>query len=364
VLFRSFERSEIRDVMAYLRAVANPADPVSLKRIINQPRRGIGDSTIAVLEEAARREAVTLQEAVVMAEVQGWLASGPRSKVTKFAQMITEMSELTGGLRERVEAVVALSGLEAALLAEGSEESRARVENIHELYGVIQEFEEGHEDATLGDMLEWISLRSDLDTLAEGDRAVTLMTLHTAKGLEYPVVFIIGMEDGIFPHVNSMFEPSGMQEERRLAYVGITRARERLYLTHAYQRMLYGATQHNPVSTFIREIPEEHLKSSGIGSAGFERVARSRGDRYGRPGWREPARGEGGGRIFGAGSGRREAVQPPSSSYATGDVVEHKTFGRGVILEIKGDKLVIEFAEPTGVKTLLAGFAPLRKLDA
>jgi DNA helicase II / ATP-dependent DNA helicase PcrA len=361
---RFFERSEIRDVMAYLRALANPSDPVSLKRIINMPRRGIGDATIAVLEDVARREGVPLQEAVVMAENESWLASGPRSKVAKFAQTLSEMRELTGGLRERVEAVVALSGLETALLAEGSEESRGRVENIHELFGVIQEFDEGHEDATLGDLLEWISLRTDLDSLAEGDRAVTLMTLHTAKGLEYPVVFIIGMEDGIFPHVNSMFEPSGMQEERRLAYVGITRARERLYLTHAYQRMLYGATQHNPVSTFVREIPEEHLKSSGIGSAGFERASRGRGDRYGRPGWREPARGEDGGRVFGAGGGRREAVQPPSSSYTSGDVVEHKTFGRGVIVEIKGDKLVIEFGEPTGVKTLLAGFAPLRKLDA
>jgi DNA helicase-2/ATP-dependent DNA helicase PcrA len=361
---RFFERSEIRDVMAYLRALANPSDPVSLKRIINQPRRGIGDATIAVLEDAARRDGVTLQEAVVQAENESWLASGPRSKVAKFAQMLVDMRDLVGGLRERVEAVVALSGLETALLAEGSEESRGRVENIHELYGVIQEFEEQHEDPTLGDMLEWIALRTDLDSLAEGDRAVTLMTLHTAKGLEYPVVFIIGMEDGIFPHVNSMFEPSGMQEERRLAYVGITRARERLYLTHAYQRMLYGATQHNPVSTFVREIPEEHLKSSGVGSAGFERATRSRGDRYGRPGWREPARTEDGGRVFGAGGGRREAVQPPSSSYTSGDVVEHKTFGRGVVTEIKGDKLIIEFAEPTGVKTLLAGFAPLRKLDA
>jgi len=361
---RFFERSEIRDVMAYLRAVANPMDPVSLKRVINQPRRGIGDATIAVLEDMARREGLTLQEAVYQAENEAWLASGPRSKVSKFAQMITDMRELTGTLRERVEGVVALSGLEAALLAEGSEESRARVENIHELFGVVQEFDQAHEDPTLGDLLEWISLRSELDSLADGDRAVTLMTLHTAKGLEYPVVFIMGMEDGIFPHVNSMFEPSGMQEERRLAYVGITRARERLFLTHAYQRMLYGATQHNPVSTFIREIPEEHLVSTGVGSAGFERAARSRGDRYGRPGWREPARGEDGGRVFGAGGGRREAVQPPASSYTSGDAVEHKTFGRGVILEVKGDKLVIVFAEPTGTKTLLAGFAPLRKLDA
>jgi len=363
---RFFERSEIRDVMAYLRAVSNPADPVSLKRIINQPRRGIGDATVAVLEESARRESLTLQEAVMRVADEDWLGAGPRAKVSGFADTIRAMHELTGDLRERVEAVVALSGLEAALKADGSEEARARIENIHELYGVVQEFVDTHEDATLDDMLEWIALRTDLDTLAEGERAVTLMTLHTAKGLEYPVVFIVGMEEGVLPHSNTMFEPAGLEEERRLAYVGITRARERLYLTHAYQRMLYGATQHNPVSQFIREIPEEHMHAEGIGSAEYERAGAARGDRYGRPGWREPRRSaEGGGRTYGSGSApRREAVQPPASSYTAGDTVEHKTFGLGHILEVKGDKLVIAFAEPTGTKTLLAGFAPLRKLDA
>jgi DNA helicase-2/ATP-dependent DNA helicase PcrA len=363
---RFFERSEIRDVMAYLRAVSNPADPVSLKRIINQPRRGIGDATVAVLEESARRESITLQEAVMRVAGEDWLGAGPRAKVSGFADTIRAMHELTGDLRERVETVVALSGLETALKADGSEEARARIENIHELYGVVQEFVDTHEDATLDDMLEWIALRTDLDTLAEGERAVTLMTLHTAKGLEYPVVFIVGMEEGVLPHSNTMFEPAGLEEERRLAYVGITRARERLYLTHAYQRMLYGATQHNPVSQFIREIPEEHMHAEGIGSAEYERAGAARGDRYGRPGWREPRRSaEGGGRTYGSGAApRREAVQPPASSYTAGDTVEHKTFGLGHILEVKGDKLVIAFAEPTGTKTLLAGFAPLRKLDA
>jgi DNA helicase-2/ATP-dependent DNA helicase PcrA len=171
------------------------------------------------------------------------------------------------------------------------------------------------------------------------------------------------MEDGIFPHMNSMFEPAGMAEERRLAYVGITRARERLYLTHAYQRMLYGSTQHNPVSTFVREIPEEHLKAQGLGSASHERAGTSRGDRYGRGNWREPVREEGG-RVFGSGApARKEAVQPSASSYSAGDIVEHKTFGRGRVVEIKGDKLVIAFGGSAGTKTLLAGFAPLRKLD-
>jgi len=363
---RFFERAEIRDVMAYLRALANPSDPVSLKRIINQPKRGIGDATVAVLEDVARSEGISLQQAVLRCGQESWLGNGPRVKVAGFAEIVVGMRELTGTLRERVEAVVALSGLEVALRAENTDEARGRIENIHELYGVVQEFEEGHEDATLGDFLEWIALRTDLDSLAEGESAVTLMTLHTAKGLEYPVVFMTGMEDGIFPHANSMFEPSGMAEERRLAYVGITRARERLYLTHAYQRMLYGAAQHNPVSTFVREIPEEHLVTKGIGSAEHERAAAARGDRYRKSGWREPSRQpvrDEGGRVYGAGTLRREAVQPPASSYSSGDIVEHKTFGRGQVVEIKGDKLVIAFGGEAGTKTLLAGFAPLRKLD-
>ncbi len=185
--------------------------------------------------------------------------------------------------------------------------------------------------------------------------------MHTAKGLEFPVVFIVGMEDGIFPHANSMFEPAGLEEERRLAYVGITRARERLYLTHAYQRMLYGATQHNPVSMFVREIPEDKIHAEGIGSAEWERAAAARGDRYGRSGWREPQR-ETGGRVYGAGAPRREATQPAASTYTAGDAVEHKTFGPGRVVEVKGDKLVVDFGGAAGTKTLLAGFAPLRKL--
>jgi DNA helicase II / ATP-dependent DNA helicase PcrA len=360
---RFFERAEIRDVMAYLRAVGNPADPVSLKRIINQPRRGIGDASLAVLDEACRNEGITFTETVMKSGSESWLGSGPRARVAAFAEIMRKMYEVEGDIRERVEGIVALSGLEAALRAEGTDEAFARIENIHEFFGVVQEFADTHEDPTFDDLLEWVALRSDLDSLAEGERAVTLMTLHTAKGLEFPVVFIAGMEDGIFPHANSMFEPSGLQEERRLAYVGITRARERLYLTHAYQRMLYGATQHNPVSTFVREIPDENLRAEGVGSVEFERAALPRGDRYGRPGWRDTA-GTGGGRVFGAGRTSRVATQPSADTYAAGDVVEHKTFGRGVITEISGDKIKIEFPEPTGTKTLLAGFAPMRKLDA
>ncbi|MDO8964900.1 MAG: 3'-5' exonuclease, partial [Coriobacteriia bacterium] len=363
---RFFERAEIRDVMAYLRAVANPSDPVPLKRVINQPKRGIGDATIAVLEDAAYREHQTLSEIVLRAGSEDWLGSGPRSKVASFADLLTRARAVEGSLRERIEGIIALSGLEDALRAEGSDESKGRIENIREFLSVVSEFTDVHEDAGFDEFLEWVALRTDLDTLAEGERAVTLMTLHTAKGLEFPVAFIVGMEDGIFPHMNSMFEPAGLQEERRLAYVGITRARERLYLTHAYQRMIYGATQHNQLSMFVKEIPDEHLKAEGIGSAGHERAGAARGDRYGRPGWRDPARpgGDGGGRVYGSGQVRREPTQAAASTYAVGDLVEHKTFGNGRVNAVKGDKLVVGFGGETGEKTLLAGFAPLRKIDA
>jgi DNA helicase-2/ATP-dependent DNA helicase PcrA len=185
------------------------------------------------------------------------------------------------------------------------------------------------------------------------------MTLHTAKGLEFPAVFIIGMEDTVFPHANSMFDESGLEEERRLCYVGITRARERLYLTHAQSRNLFGSTHHNPPSRFIGEIPEEHIEAVGLGSQGIvgtgygRRGAGDRGTGFGA--------GRGEGRVFGAGTPKREPTPAEErDSFEVGDSVEHKVFGVGEVLEIDGDKLTIAFR--VGTKNLLAGYAPLRKL--
>jgi DNA helicase-2/ATP-dependent DNA helicase PcrA len=203
---RFFERSEIRDVMAYLRAVVNPSDPVALRRIINQPKRGIGLTTIGVLEDSANREGITLTEAVRRAGTENLLAAGPRAKVAAFAGLLDRIAASDGEtMRRRVEQVIELSGLIAALEAEHTDEAKGRVENIREFFGVVDEFDEAHPDAEFDDFLEWAALRSDLDTLESGERAVTIMTLHTAKGLEFPVVFIAGMEDGLFPHANSMF---------------------------------------------------------------------------------------------------------------------------------------------------------------
>jgi DNA helicase-2/ATP-dependent DNA helicase PcrA len=363
---RFFERAEIRDVIAYLRGVVNPADPVSLKRIINQPKRGIGLTTVGVLEEAAAREGITLSEAVARAGESDWLSSGPRAKVAAFAALLAQMLDVEAdGMRERVERTIELSGLIPALEAERTDEARGRIENIREFLGVVDEFDAAHPDAEFDDFLEWIALRTDLDSLVEGERTVTLMTLHTAKGLEFPVVFVVGMEDGLFPHANSMFEPKGLEEERRLAYVGITRAQERLYLTHAYQRTLYGASQYNPPSVFLGEIPEEHMRVEGVGSLGVDRAATVRGNRYRRTGRREPvqaaAQGDDG-RIFGGGTPRAGAAAVAAEVYAVGDKVEHRTFGKGKVTAAAGDRVTIRFGGEVGSKTLLVGFAPLRKL--
>ncbi len=361
---RFFDRAEIRDVIAYLRAVANPADPVPLKRIINQPKRGIGLTSVAALEEVANRERVLLSEIVDRSASENWLSSGPRAKVTAFSELLRAMREIEAdSMREHVERIVELSGLIPALEAEHTDEARGRIENIREFFGVVDEFDAAHPDAEFGDLLEWVALRSDLDSLETGERAVTLMTLHTAKGLEFPVVFVIGMEDGLFPHANSMFEPKSLEEERRLAYVGITRARERLYLTHAYQRTIYGASQYYQPSMFLGEIPDEHMRTEGIGSQGSERAGRSRGDRYGRPAWREPGSAPSGGRVFGSGAPKRTASTEPAEVLAVGDLVEHKTFGRGRVVAVKVDKVTIAFTGDVGEKTLLTGFAPLRKID-
>jgi len=358
---RFFDRAEIRDVMAYLKAVVNPADEVALKRIINTPKRGIGKSTVEALEYEAISRGIPFREALDTA--QEWFDGRSTARVAAFAKLMRELRGVAADdgatLRDLVEEVVERSGLIRALTEERTFESEGRIENIKEFFGVVEEFSALHEDVGLPEFMEWAALRTDLDTLAEGERAVTLMTLHTAKGLEFPVVFMAGMEDTIFPHANSMFDESGLEEERRLAYVGITRARERLYLTHAHSRSLFGSTQHNPPSRFIGEIPEEHVKASGIGSMGVSGVglerrgAASRGSTFGT--------GRTEGRVFGSGAPRSPKPAAEVETFEVGDTVEHKVFGRGTVTEVAGDKVTVSF-ETVGAKKLLSGYAPLRKV--
>ncbi len=373
---RFFDRAEIRDVMGYLKAVVNPADEIALKRIINTPKRGIGDTTVERIEFAARERGVGFETALRDAVTEEWLNARARGSLHVFAQLLDELRSLDGDLRDLVEMVVEKAGLIAAYEAERTDEALGRAENIREFFTVVSEFAAGHDEPDLPVFMEWLALRTDLDTVDEGaDEFVTLMTVHTAKGLEYPVVFVAGLEESIFPHQNSMFDPAAVEEERRLAYVAITRARERLYLTHAHSRSLYGSTQHNPPSRFIGEIPGECVEASGVGSSGFGGAGgwEKRGDRRGSFGH---GAGDGGGRVFGSGApsrgaastgssgAPRRAPQPkePTETFSVGDAVDHKAFGRGRVTSVKGDQLEIRFDRTGETKKLLVGYAPIVKV--
>ncbi|MDO8986667.1 MAG: 3'-5' exonuclease, partial [Coriobacteriia bacterium] len=361
---RFFDRAEIRDVMAYLKAIVNPADEISLKRIINTPKRGIGKTTVERIEYEALSRGIAFEAGLRLA-AEGEFGHTIAGKLEGFVEVLDELRGLADdSLRAQVEAIVEHSGLMGALQAERTFESEGRIENVKEFFGVVEEFAAQHQvgddepPAGLAQFMEWAALRTDLDTLAQGDRNVTLMTVHTAKGLEYPVVFVVGMEDSVFPHANSMFEQSGLEEERRLAYVAITRARERLYLTHAHSRSLFGATQYNKPSRFLGEIPDEHVKLSGVGSQGVTGTGfarRGEGSRGASFGTGSGAyRGEG--RVFGSGapataSAKREPAA--TETLAKGDTVEHKTFGVGRVTGVTGDKITIAFKGPAGTKNLL-----------
>ena len=370
---RFSDRREIKDAIAYLRAVVNPTDEVSVKRILNVPKRGVGDSSVGKLDAWASATGESFDQAVLRfdeAGVTGRAATG----LEKFLVLTTEIRKLDAGPATIIEEALERSGYLEELQAERSVEAEGRLENLSELVGMAREYE------TVDEFLEQISLVSDTDDVDEDESTVTLMTLHSAKGLEYPYVFIIGMEDGVFPHIRSLGEPHELEEERRLAYVGITRAMQRLYLSNAWSRMLHGTTQYNPPSRFLDEIPSELIEEVG-GSR-----LRSRRDRtpYGGNGNSYGGSGTGhGGDRQRLGAGRehehRERVvdqaigagRAPSPSGAEtmglriGDDVRHAQWGEGVIIDIEGtgDKAEASVHFPSvGEKRLLLSWAPLEKL--
>ncbi len=263
---RFYDRREVKDALAYLRVTVNPGDAVSLRRALNTPKRGVGDSSVTKLEAWAEAHGLTLMDALENATEAG-VSGRARAGVEAFLNVVADARELLdGGPALVLEHLLDTSGYMAQLEAEATDEvrgqteisvqARGRIENLHELVGVASDTDD------MNDFLERVSLVSDTDYLTE-DSLLTLMTLHSAKGLEYPVVFLIGMEEGVFPHFRSVTEPAELEEERRLAYVGITRARQRLYLTHARCRQLFGMTQYNPHSRFLEEIPEELIDNRG-----------------------------------------------------------------------------------------------------
>lgn len=389
---RFYDRAEIRDVMAYLKLVVNPRDDVSCLRVINTPRRGIGQTSIDKIRGYAVKNGTSLFEACesCIAE-EGLLTPKVRGALTEFCQIIEMSRHIEGELAKVVEAIIDKTGLVTALLSEHTVEAEGRVENIGEFFGVAAEFDATHEvgeDGAEGsdeqlpiavaaeklpDFLEWLALRSDLDSLNGSTTSATLMTVHSAKGLEYPVVFVVGLEEGLFPHRGSSDSPSDSEEERRLAYVAITRAEKQLYLTHAGVRHVFGSVQANPRSRFIDEIPEGHLRSGGVGSAGFSGTGwDKRGDRHATFG---SGRGSEmyGGRVFGSqtrssgGFRSFEPIKPDTAKAAEifepGDQVSHKTFGPGVVLGVEGDAIEVRFTRTGKTKKLLKGFAPIVKIQ-
>ena len=475
---RFFDRAEIRDVMAYLKMVVNPADEMSVKRVINTPRRGIGSTSIAKIELLAQQNYCSFFQACELATAEtGMFSAKVRNALGDFVNIVREGRRMDGELQNVVEAIVDKAGLIQAYKSGMTMESESRAENIQEFLGVAAEFEESHDDiegtlesleelrqaglisggeepaatgepaVAAGDsrqranevsaesdgtagspvaagavavaeiertygplackalpaLMEWLALRSDLDSLGEDNHAITMMTVHSAKGLEFPAVFVAGLEEGIFPHVAGWTDddPAKLEEERRLAYVAITRARKRLFLTYAATRRTYGSTQANPRSRFVNEIPEEDIEFSGIGSSGFSGTGwEKRGDRRGTFG-----SGMGsdmyGGNVFGSytrstpGTQRHTAISPDAGrkpatfgsgqsrskkatvsptvertrdaaavaeTFATGDRVSHKTFGPGTVISASGDMIEVQFEKSGKVKKLMKGFAPIVKL--
>ncbi len=369
---RFYDRREIKDAVAYLRAVVNPSDEVSVKRVLNTPKRGVGDSSVGRLDAWANANDVGFLDALRRADEAG-VSGRAVGGIERFLSVIDEAGDrLDEGPAEVLKVLLDRSGYVAELQAEHSIEAEGRLENLAELIGSAEEFD------TMDAFLEQVALVSDTDDLDPDESALLLMTLHSAKGLEFPVVFLIGMEDGVFPHLRSLGEPDELEEERRLAYVGITRARELLYLTHAWARTMFGSTQYNPPSRFLDEIPEalvrqEHgsrrasRRSGGWGGAGSYRdgSAYSAGaggrDRRGSAAHRDRV-------VESAMSSGRSSPTPSgaeSLGLKVGDDVRHGSWGEGVVLHLEGSgdkaEAVVRFPG-VGEKRLLLSWAPLTKL--
>ncbi len=298
-----YDRREIKDAMAYLRAVVNPADEVSVKRVLNVPKRGIGDASVAQARRVRPFRGHPFLEAMRRSDEAG--VTGPARKgLASFCDLLDRVGELVGaegvGPGDLLQAVIDESGYLAELEAEETVEAHGRIENLGELVGSAREF------TVLDEFLEQVALVADTDDIDDDDQVV-LMTLHSAKGLEFPVVFIVGVEEGVFPHNRALTEPDEMEEERRLAYVGITRAMRRLFISHAWSRMLFGSTNYNPPSRFLDEIPADLVEQQGAvgGRNGYGRSSyRERGG-YGGGGGGGAGSGGGGGYGRGSGSGGR-----------------------------------------------------------
>jgi DNA helicase-2/ATP-dependent DNA helicase PcrA len=331
---RFYERAEVKDVIAYLQVIDNPYDAVSLQRIANRPRRGIGDASLARLQAHADAFGISLWEALGQAEEAG-IAAAPLRAVQQFHGVMQSLQ--AGALElevpELLERVLERSGYLEALEAERTIEAQGRIENLQELVGVTQEYQHTAPEPSLSGFLQEISLYSDQDAIRGEQSLVTLMTLHNAKGLEFRAVFMIGMEEGIFPHARSI-EEQGLEEERRLCYVGMTRAQERLTLTHASARSLYGSRSYNLPSRFLDELPEGGVERQRLQPASWSK--------YGATGI---------------------APRADTPSLSTGDSVRHETLGEGVVTAVEaGGVVTVRFANDGTERRLMLDYAPLERI--
>jgi DNA helicase-2/ATP-dependent DNA helicase PcrA len=330
---RFYERAEIKDAIAYLQVIDNPYDAVSLQRIANRPRRGIGDSSLARLQTWADAQGRSLWESMEFAEEAG-VGVVPLRAVQSFRTLMQSLQSgaLEFPVAELVERTLERSGYLDALEAERTIEAQGRIENLQELVGVAREYQETADEPSLSNFLQEISLYSDQDAIRGEESLVTLMTLHNAKGLEFRAVYLIGMEEGIFPHARSI-EEQGIEEERRLCYVGITRAKELLTLTHASARSLFGRRGYNLPSRFLDELP---------GAVERERLRPASWSSYGA-----------------VGVAPREDIP----SLSTGDSVKHGTLGEGVVTQIEPGGVVTVRFEDGSERRLMLDYAPLERIS-
>ncbi|MHA5053839.1 DNA helicase PcrA [Streptomyces sp. SD15] len=374
---RFYERKEVRDVLAYLRVLSNPEDSVPLRRILNVPKRGIGERAEAMIDALSQRERISFPQALRRVDEAYGMAARSTNAVKRFNTLMEDLRTIVdsgAGPATVLEAVLERTGYLAELQASTDPQDETRIENLQELAAVALEFEqetgegegggEAQASGGLSDFLERVALVADSDQIPDeedGNGVITLMTLHTAKGLEFPVVFLTGMEDGVFPHMRALGQVKELEEERRLAYVGITRARERLYLTRSALRSAWGQPSYNPPSRFLEEIPDAHLQwkrtgatapvSSGpvSGVAASLSSSRSRSAASGASGF----------------ATRRGVSEKPVVSLAVGDRVTHDQFGLGTVVGVKGTganaEATIDFGEPKP-KRLLLRYAPVEKL--
>jgi DNA helicase II / ATP-dependent DNA helicase PcrA len=339
-----YDRAEIKDALAYLTFLTNPSDAVAFGRIVNSPKRGIGDTTQARILNHANTVGEVVWEIALRPEIVPGLGTAAVKAVSRFMSIMERLQERvdSAGVAELLEETLQESGYLDALRAERTIEAEGRIENLEELVSVAREYEATSEEASVEEFLQQVALFSEQDNLKSDEGIVTLMTIHNAKGLEFPVVFLIGMEDGVFPHMRSI-EAGDVEEERRLAYVGITRAKQKLYLTYARQRSLYGGSEWNLPSRFLDEIPAELAERQQSEQRTFGRpsAATRWSDTPNAPTRREPT---------------------PGASFRIGEDVVHARFGDGVVTGVEaGGVVMVRFASDGSEKKLMADYAPLKK---